>query len=130
MTLPTYPVYILFDPAYGQPPYTQPQVEAWLTEISCVFPQITTCLPPECHLLASKYALRYLEQSEICDSPAPIMEVESRNDRVKYALAGNGNILANSTWGAKLVRLFKQYGCHHLAGNKEYTPPNCGGCNC
>jgi hypothetical protein len=98
MTLPTYPDYILFDPAYGQPPYTQTQVEAWLTEIG--------------------------------DSPAPIMEVESRNDRVKYALAGNGNILANSTWGAKLVRLFKQYGCHHLAGNKEYTPPNCGGCNC
>jgi hypothetical protein len=124
MTLPTYIEFITRYPAFGVIPYTQADIEDKLEEVRGLFPQIEGCLPSDNHLLASYYAVRYLFEVEDCESPVPVKSVSSRNDQIVYALAGDGNILTNTTWGSKLNRLFKIYGCFHRSAGLS------GGCGC
>ena len=125
----TYLAFTLKYPAFGLVPYTQGEIEAWLEEVGGLFPQIDSCLPENLRLLATYYALRYLEDQYYSESPAPILSISSRLDSITYSLAGKGNELVNNTYGLKLVRLFKTHGCYHsVAPASRCADTNCGGC--
>jgi hypothetical protein len=107
-------------PVYAQPPYIQSVIERELKQIAIEFPSIESCLPPDARVLATYFAKRYIDESEDCQTPVPIKEIATRNDTVKFALAGNGNILGNTVWGSRLNKLFKTYGCFHYSPKSSY----------
>lgn len=124
--IPSYIEFTTKYPALGVAPYVEQDVTDRLEEVSLSFPQIVGCLPEDTHMLATYYAFRYLAELEECESPVPIKMIHSRNDTIQYALAGDGNILGNTTWGSKLLRLFKTHGCFHRA----WGSGGCGNCGC
>jgi hypothetical protein len=124
----TYADFTAAFPLYLDPPYTQPLVEEKLLEATGAFPQIDDCIPEPYRLLATKYAINYLIQADKdnCYNGREVAEIKSLDDKIVFNVSkGNSHRLADNTWGARLIRLFEQYGCYVAVGQKNTS--SCGG---
>lgn len=99
-------------PQYGLSPYTEALVTGWLEVVELLYPQISTCLPENSKLLATRYALEHQNLLEDCDYQGNIREYSSRNDTAVYVSSKTTFALRSTLPGRNLYQLFRVHGCY------------------